>query len=324
MLLAPSISSAKLIFGIGDIHAVHVNALDLNLVKILDALLEERSVGAAGRRVGLSQPAASHALRRLRALLSDPLLVPSQGGSVLTPRAEDLREPVKRALAALEETFQPPTGFAPRTARRIFRIASTDFVGLIVIPRIWPSIARDAPGVDLDIRTTGGASTLDALRSGSFDLALSVIKAPPRDLAFEHLFEERLILVIRDGHPLLTGELTLERLAEFPAVLVAPAGESRRGYVDSLLAAQGLRRRVAVTVPQFLLAPHLLLRSDLTLVLPRRVAEVGAAPLGLVLRELPTEVSSFNAGMVWHRRLDNDPALIWLRELVRRAFTAST
>jgi molybdate transport repressor ModE-like protein len=305
------------------IHAVHLNALDLNLVKILDALLEERSVSAAGRRIGLSQPAASHALRRLRDLLGDPLIVPNHGGSTLTPRAEDLREPVKRALAALEETFQPPAGFVAKTARRVFRIASTDFVGLIVVPKIWPLIAREAPGVDVDIRTTGLVSNFDALRSGSLDLALAVIKAVPRDIAFEHLFKDRLILVIRDGHPLLTGELTLERLAEFPAVLVAPAGDSRRGYVDSLLAARGLRRRVAVTVPQFLLAPHLLLRSDLTLVLPRRVAEVGAAPLGLVLRELPTEVSSFNAGMVWHKRLDNDPALIWLRDLIRRAFAAS-
>ena len=244
-------------------HAMNLNALDLNLVKILDSLLSERSVSAAGRRVGLSQPAASHALRRLREVLADPLLVPSQGGSVLTPRAEALREPVRRALAALEETFHPPVGFDPGTVRRVFAIASTDFVGLIVMPKIWPLVAKHAPGIEIDVKTTSGASTFESLRNGA--LALGVLKALPRDIAFEHLFEERFVLVVRNDHPLLDGELTLERLAGFPAVLVAPTGDSRRGYVDSLLAARGLQRRVAVTVPQFLLAPHLVTDSDLTL-----------------------------------------------------------
>jgi DNA-binding transcriptional LysR family regulator len=303
-------------------HEKNLNALDLNLVKILDALLSERSVSAAGRRVGLSQPAASHALRRLRDLLADPLLVPSQGGSVLTPRAEALREPVRRALAALEETFRAPVGFDPGTARRVFTIASTDFVGLIVMPKIWPLVAKHAPGIEIDVKTTSGASTFESLRNGTFDLALGVLKVLPRDIAFEHLFEERFVLVVRHDHPLLDGELTLERLAGFPAVLVAPTGDSRRGYLDSLLAARGLQRRVAVTVPQFLLAPHLLADSELTLVLPRRVAEVGARPLGLAVRDLPEAVSSFNASMVWHRRLDSDPALVWLRDLVRRAVSA--
>jgi DNA-binding transcriptional LysR family regulator len=127
------------------------------------------------------------------------------------------------------------------------------------------------------------------------------------------------VLVVRQGHPLLEGALTLERLAGFPAVLVAPQGDSRRGYLDSLLAARGLQRRIAVTVPQFLLAPHLLLETDLTLVLPRRVAEVGARPLGLALRDLPEEAAAFHASMAWHRRLDNDPALVWLRALIGEA-----
>jgi DNA-binding transcriptional LysR family regulator len=303
----------------GNIRVMNVNGLDLNLVKILDALLNERSVGAAGRQVGLSQPAASHALRRLREVLGDPLLVPGQGGSVLTPRAEALREPARRALAALEETFRPPAGFDPGTARRVFTLASTDFVALVVMPRIWPLIARDAPGVELDLRTVGGAATFDGLRTGAFDLALGVLKALPRDVAIERLFEERFVLVVRQGHPLLEGALTLERLAGFPAVLVAPQGDSRRGYLDSLLAARGLQRRIAVTVPQFLLAPHLLLETDLTLVLPRRVAEVGARPLGLALRDLPEEAAAFHASMAWHRRLDNDPALVWLRALIGEA-----
>lgn len=297
---------------------MNINALDLNLVKILDALLAERSVGAAGRRVGLSQPAASHALRRLREQLGDPLLVPGHGGSVLTPRALALREPVRRALAALEETFQPPAGFDPGTSRRVFALASTDFVGPVVLRRIWPLIVRDAPAIELDVRTTG-TGAFDALRDGSFDLLLGVVKARPRDIVLEPLFEEHFVLVVRPGHALLEGPLTLERLAAFPAVLVAPQGDSRQGYVDSLLAARGLQRRIAVTVPQFLLAPHLLVESDLTLVLPRRIAELGARPLGLAVRELPEVAHPFDASMVWHRRVDNDPALVWLRALIREA-----
>ena len=200
----------------------------------------------------------------------------------------------------------------------MFTLASTDFVGPVVLRRIWPLIARDAPAIELDVRTSG-AATFEALRSGAFDLLLGVIKARPRDLVFEHLFDDDFVLVVRRGHPLLAAELTLERLAGFPAVLVAPQGDSRRGYVDSLLATRGLKRRIAVTVPQFLLAPHLLVESDLTLVLPRRIAELGARPLGLAVRELPEVAHPFPAGMVWHRRLDNDPALTWLRGLIRQA-----
>jgi DNA-binding transcriptional LysR family regulator len=305
------------------IRRTNLGAVDLNLLKVLAALLEERNVTAAGRRVGLSQPAVSNALRRLRELLGDPLLVRSgSGGLELTAHAESLRDPVRRAVAALAETFSPPRAFEPATASLAVRLAATDLAALAVLPPLLALLAREAPGIDLVVRSGDRDQVLLWLREGVVDMALGVFPEPPAGALVEPLLREDFVLLLRPGHPLLEGELTPERLVAYPAVLVSPRGDPR-GVADDALEALGLRRRVAVTVAHFLLAPHLLRGSDLTLVFPRTLAAGTGEALGLELRPLPLDVPPFTVQLLWLARTDRDPALAWLRGLVAQAAAAA-
>jgi DNA-binding transcriptional LysR family regulator len=298
------------------IRPVNVAALDLNLIKVLHALLEECSVTAAGRRVGLSQPATSSALRRLREILNDPLLVRGTDGYRCTPHAESLRGPVNAAIAALSDAFRQPERFEPALASLTIRLAATDLATLATLPNVLPRLVREAPGIDLAIRSGDREEVFAWLREGAVDVALGVFPAIPGDCLAEPLFRDSFELLLRPGHPLLDGELTAERLAGFPAVLVSPGGHPR-GIVDTALEKLGLRRRVAVTVPHFLMAPHLIRASDMTLTFPRRLVAVIAHPFGLITRPIPLPLPEFVAKAVWLKRNDGHQPLIWLRQLIR-------
>jgi DNA-binding transcriptional LysR family regulator len=303
------------------IRPVNLAGIDLNLVKVLHALLEERGVTAAGRRVGLSQPATSNALRRLRDLFGDELLVRGPSGLELTAYAQELQGPVREAVEALGRAFRPPARFEPGTARLTWRLAASDLSALAVLPALRRLLADEAPGIDLIIRAGEWAQMLAWLDDGAIDLAIGAFRDPPPQLAAEDLFAERYVLVLRAGHPLLKGELSAARLAGFPAALVSPRGEPY-GIGDEALAQLGLQRRVAVTVSHFLLAAHLLRDSELTLLYPERLARLVAPTLGLVVLPPPLELRGFTSRMLWPRRHDRDPPSLWLRGAVRRAVAA--
>lgn len=297
---------------------VNLTGIDLNLVKVLHALLEEGGVTAAGRRVGLSQPATSNALGRLRAIFGDPLLVRGPSGLVPTAFAEELRVPVKKAVAALEEAFQPPLAFDPASATGTVSIAASDSIALVVLPRLWRFLAKEAPGIDLHVHSGDRRQIETLLRDGEVDFALGPFGGARGRWDVELLYEEGFSLVVRPDHPLLDGEVTPERMVRYPAVLVSPGG-SRRGIVDEALAELGLRRRVAVVVSHFLLAPHLLPGSDLVLLLATRVAELAARPLGLAVCPPPLGLGHYGAVAAWPADNANPARLAWIRDLTRRA-----
>jgi DNA-binding transcriptional LysR family regulator len=303
------------------IRPVNLAGIDLNLVKVLHALLEERGVTAAGRRVGLSQPATSNALRRLRDLLGDELLVRGAAGLELTAYARELQAPVREAVEALGRAFRPPARFEPGTARLTCRLAASDLSALAVLPTLRRILALEAPGIDLIVRAGEWAQMLAWLDEDAVDLAIGVFRDPPPQLDGEDLFTERYVLVLRAGHPLLEGELTAARLAAHPAVLVSPRGEAH-GIGDEAMARLGLERRVAVTVAHFLLAAFLVRDGELTLFFPERLARLVAPPLGLVVLPPPLDLPSFTSRMLWSRRHDRDPPSLWLRDAVRRAVAA--
>ena len=303
------------------IRPVNLAAIDLNLVRVLHALLEERAVTAAGRRVGLSQPATSNALRRLRALFGDPLLVRGPRGLELTAYGRELRAPVAAAIEALGRAFAPPARFEPATAPVTWRLAATDLSAVTLVPELRRILAREAPAADLVLRSGERDQVLGWLADDVVDLAVGVFRERPVEIEATPLFDERMVLVVHERHPLLTGPLSAERLAAFPAILVSPRGDPQ-GVVDDALAARGLRRRVALTVPHFLLAPFLLHGSELTLVYPSRLAELLAAPLGLAVLPEPLGLPSFTSQLLWARRNARHPPLVWLRDAVRRAVAA--
>jgi DNA-binding transcriptional LysR family regulator len=294
-------------------------SIDLNLAPVLHALLAERSVSRAAKRLGLSQSATSHALARLRGLLGDPLLVRSKEGLVPTPRALALEEPVERAIRSLEGTFLGRPSFEPKTARRRFVIATSDYVEIILLPGLISRLAEDAPGVDLSVRPVEGGAD-DELRRGEIDLVLTVLPegAERSTLRWTRLLDDGFVCMMREGHPLAQGELDVARFVSARHALIAPRGRPG-GTVDQALAELGLARRVALSVPHFLVAPHVVARTDLVLTIARRIAEIFAGMLPLAIVESPLALPTFTIGMQWGERNDADPGHAWLRQRLLEA-----
>jgi len=299
-------------------HDVHVRSLDLNLLRALDALLAEHSVTRAAARVGLSQSAMSHALGRLRAHLGDPLLVRTANGMQPTTRARALAAPLRATLAQLETLLRDEPAFEPATAHRTFALGVSDFEALTVIQPLLARLRRDAPNVDLRLSWPAPGRVPELLGSGELDMVLKPLDE--RDAAecmvHQRLFRERFVVVARRDNPLVAKRLTLKRYAEAPHALVAPGG-TPRGRVDDVLAEHGLTRRIVVTLPHFLVVPHLIAGSDLLVTLPERVAQVLAPRLDLVLRPLPLSLGEFGVDALWHARSHLDPAHRYLRGLLR-------
>src|SRR5580658_9972979 len=300
-------------------NSVHLGAIDLNLLVALDALLAERSVTRAAFRIGITQSAASHALARLRKLTGDELLVRGRSGMVPTVRAEAMGAPLRRALEDITGTLSSPLTFDPKTARLRVFIGTSDYSELVLLPGIMARLAREAPGVELRVLTLGDDPASE-LSSGKLDI---VLMPPPLGegapgIRGQRILRDRFVCVARNGHPLAKRKaLTVSRFAGAIHALISPWG-MEGGFVDDALARLGLKRRVAVAVPHFLAAPHIIASSDLLLTVPERVAQVVAGPLNLAVLAPPQELelTGFTMSILWHERTHEDPARRWLRDLI--------
>lgn len=299
------------------LHAMQLSSIDLNLLVLLDALLETRSVKLAAAKVALSPSAASHALGRLRTLLGDPILVRAGRQMVPTARAERIRSEIRRVLGELSTLLTLGQPIDPKTLERSFRAAANDYAEAIVIRPLSDALAREAPRVDLYTQTLG-ADTVERLRAGDVDLALGVFADYPSDLRGDPLLREHFICLLRRGHPALSHDLTPQSYARLAHVLVAPRGQPR-GIVDVYLERQGLTRRVARTVASFEAAPALVANTDYVVTLPARVAHRLGPALELALVSPPLELPGFDLSLVWHQRHDEEPSHRWLREQVKSA-----
>lgn len=294
---------------------VNVSGVDLNLLPLLDALLTERHVTRAARRVGLSQPAASRGLARLRELLGDPLLLRAGAATTLTARAESLRAPVRQALALVEEAVAAPAPFHPARVRRTVRLASDDYCEMVLLPPLLGRLAKAAPGLDLWVSAATSAGALAALASGDVDFTFGPIvedaRLPP-GVAADRLFDERFVCLTRKGHP-LSRRPTLDGFVAARHAFIAPRG-LRGGVVDDALANLGKERHVALAVPHFLVMPFLVAASDLVVTLAERVARTYARSLPLTRFAPPLALPGFTVGLFMHERHRHDPALVWFRQ----------
>jgi DNA-binding transcriptional LysR family regulator len=292
-------------------HQVDTLAVDPGLLPTLDVLLRERNVSRAAERLGRTQPAISHALARLREQLGDPLLVRVGQRFVLTPRAEALREPLHALLGELAALVRPSPVFDPATSARVFRMISTDYIAALVLPPLVERVRTAAPNVDLHVRP--GSRTFHAeLGEGGADLGFVVRTPTEAGIRARKLFRDRFVCVLRRDHP-AGPRLDLAEFLRLPHALVAPLGNPG-GYVDDALAELGHgARRIAVTVPHFLLAPALVAASDLIITLPERVAQIVCATHPLRIVPLPLRLPVFEVALVWHDRVHRDPANVWLR-----------
>ena len=277
----------------------------------LDALLEEANVTRAARRLGVSQPAVSHSLRRLRDLLGDPLLVRTKQGMAATPRALELRPAVRAALEAAEVVLRAAPAFDPASATRTFTVSMADQASFLVLPALADRVARDAPGIRLDVR----AAPLDNV-ADTLDLAVGVFTDEPANVHEEALWHETFVCVVRKGSAAARGAFDRKRYLALPHLLVAPRG-TPGSLLDDALARTGERRQIALRVPHFLVAPHVIAATELVWTAPASIARAFADQLPLVIREPPLRLSGFTVKMRWHARLHGDPGLAWLRDLLR-------
>ncbi|AMY68371.1 LysR family transcriptional regulator [Frigidibacter mobilis] len=283
---------------------MNLRSLDLNLLVILDALLDEAHVSRAADRLNLSQPAASAALQRCRHLFRDELLERGRGTMRLTPKAETLRAPLKSLLAGVTDLVDP---VEPPLAQRqqVLRISMADYPALLVIGPLQRALASSAPGIDLVIQPWQGAeASRSGLIAGTTDIAISVLPGEEGELEVTGLLTEHYVIALRPGHPAVAG-FDLGCWLDYPHILVSGRGDTR-SPLDADLARMGRARRVGLVVPSFGMVPDLLRGSDMIAMLPSRI--LPAAP-DLVSLPVPVPVAGFPLHLAWHRRRAKDAGL---------------
>ncbi|MGH7045816.1 MAG: LysR family transcriptional regulator [Stellaceae bacterium] len=313
-------------------NALHFNAVDLNLLRVFDALIEERSVTRAGERLGLTQSAISHALNRLRYMLEDELFVRGPEGMRPTARAAEIAPRLRQGLLHLQLALTP-SEFVPAQTVRRFTIVCGEYVGAVLVPPLLARLREAAPHAEFRIRPSNVGVT-EALLAGRADLAIGSFRRIPEWFANEPLFQETRVWVVGADHPAAAWpELTLERLATLPHLIFSATGEDEQavaGYVvdhglerlvmrsevgllQGALAAQGLGRVVGLTTPHFLAALAVVSRSDMAAPLPRRLAIAFAEVYRLKLFEPPYESPPFEIMALWHREHGSEAPIVWLR-----------
>lgn len=295
---------------------VKLAAIDLNLLVAFDAVMQERSVTRAGYRIGLSQPAMSHALARLRHALKDDLFIRSPKGMVPTPRAEQLAAPIRAALDALQHSLEPAQ-FDPSTTARTFRVAVDNYAAIVLVGPAAARITRIAPKATLEFRPSGTLNVLDLLDRDELDLAIGPFAEQPGErFSRQPLAQDQFVAVLRKNHPATAaGQLSIEKFAALPHLAISSVHHGT-DFVDEGLARRKLSRRIALRAP-FLSAVRILATSDMVAIMPGRIAEELTRYRPLVVRRLPISSPTIETAMIWSRRLENQPAHRWLRENIR-------
>ncbi len=302
------------------ITVMNVQALDLNLLRVLDAVLREGGVTAAAARLGLTQPAVSNALARLRRVFGDPLFVRSAAGMDATPFARDLAEPVRQALALLESALAHGPGFDPGTSMRAFRFYMSDLGQVEFLPPLVERVQRKAPGVRLEAVAADLEHIAAALGSGALDLAVGFLPALGPPVERRALFRDPYVCLMRSGHPAAEGRFTRKKFLEASHVLVTYRGGGHR-VIEEALERAGAARRIALRVPHFTVVPMVLERTDLVLTLPARVARVYERGGGFKSVAPPVAMPAAEVAVHWHERFAGDPGNRWLREQIIELFS---
>lgn len=293
---------------------MNIYSFDLNLLRVLDALLRERNVSRAAERLSLSQPAVSNALNRLRELLDDPLLVRVGRAMQPTPRALSLEAPIRDALQQIEHTLNAGDFFDPATSRQRFVIAVTDYVELICMPPLMAHLAKVAPGIQLGVQHLTPSLPAEALDNGAIDLAVGRFLDVPTRFHTRRWASETLQVALRKQHPLIEGDLDLTTFLRLRHLWVH--GGQTRGMVDQWLEDHDLARDVVYTTPNYLQAAHIVASSDLAAVLPTGLARHFAGLLPLQLFDLPFDLGTFQLDIVSVAQRERDAALQWLIEQI--------
>ena len=298
---------------------MNTSDLDLNLLRAFDAIATEGSVTVAGERIGLSQPAMSNALARLRQLFDDPLFVRTPRGMRPTPFAQQLAQPVREALRLIQGALQQHAGFDPRSSGNTFRFYMSDIGEMVFLPGLLERVKRDAPGIKIEVVRIPIKDVHTALEAGELDLAVGFLPGLTTGMLQQPLFREHYVCMLRADHPLIGAKVSAKQFREAAHVVVSYAGTGHQVIEETFLA-EGLGERIAVRVPHFLVVPMILARTDLIVTVPSRVAAVFARLGNFKVLKLPLPMPSFEVRLHWHQRYNQDPANRWLRGVMAELY----
>ena len=294
---------------------MNVVDLDLNLLRAFDAIATEGSVTLAGERIGLSQPAMSNALARLRQLFDDPLFVRTPRGMRPTPFAQQLSQPVREALRLIQGALQQHAGFEPGSSTNTFRFHMSDIGEMVFLPGLLERVKRDAPSVKIEVVRIPIKDVHAALEAGELNLAVGFLPGLTTGMQQQPLFREHYVCMLRADHPTVGARISSKQFRLASHVLVSYAGTGHQ-VIEETFIAEGMEARIAVRVPHFLVVPMILARTDLIVTVPSRVAAVFAQLGNFKVLKLPVDMPSFEVRLHWHQRFHQDPANRWLRELM--------
>ena len=294
---------------------------DLNLLPIFVALMEERSVTRAAERLGMTQPALSNALARLRLMLSDQLFIRERYGIQPTHVAMALAPTIANALSQLDDAVLGQQAFDPATAERLLTIAPNGYVEFVLVPAIVARLQQVAPGMRLRLTPYGNDLSETGVVSGTTALVLGRIIDPPDNLVVQHVMDEGLACVVRADHPTIGDTITREQFETLKHVNIVPPGRMRAGLFQAL-AQQQLKRDVAISVTNFFAVAEMIAVTDYCATLPNLICRrLGHDPRLKVLAA-PVDLGTFPVEMAWHVRYRHDPAHRWLRELISEVAVA--
>lgn len=291
----------------------HLRNIDLNLLRTIEPLLEERHVSRAAKRSFLSQPAMSRALNRLREAFGDPLLVRSNGVYERTPRGERVLREIEVIMRRLNAIVQDQE-FTPAQSCERFRVAMTDHGSTILLPKLLQRLRKEAPHSELMLSAVG-PQTFDDVAAGRIDLNICAEEVPPA-LESQMIFNLDFVCLVGTGQRVKSRRLTLKRYLQLPHAMIL-TGDGHQAMVDRPLAALGLKRRVALRIPFFIPAVFAIAQTDLVLTVPRTLAKTIKRTASLRMIEPPRELAPFPYFMSWHPRLTNEAAHAWLRDQIR-------
>jgi DNA-binding transcriptional LysR family regulator len=299
-----------------DIDITQLRRLDMTLLVVFAELARQRKMTIVAQRLGLTQSAISHSLKRLRDVFQDELFLRGANGLEPTDRALRLESKVSAILALSTQALSLDKTFDPRTETRVIRVGALDYeVAMFAAPLI-ERLRHLAPKSRLVFKSLAQKPALAELRNSELDMALGFFFRPGNGIETNELYRESYSIVMRKGHGLAKKKLTTKRYAEADHLLMSPSGELH-GIVDATLARDHLERNVAGSVPLFLLALATVAKTDLISTIPARLAQRYGRAFGLVITPAPIEIRSFPVHLAWHQRSSTEPALRWFRELMR-------
>ena len=291
---------------------------DLRLLRVFDALMMDRNVTLAAARLHLSQSAVSQALAKLRAALGDPLFV--RTGHVMAPTAKALAMsvPIRQALETLSATLDTSLVFDPLQSRRSFRIATTDYSLMVLLPKLAKLVAAHARNVELIFSSVNLSRGAESIREGSIDLLIAyfVVTKMPSNFRTRQLFRDSFVVLARKGHPKFRSGMTLAAFTEADHIVVAPRDTWLPGPMDIALSKIRLKRKIRILVPNYMLVPYVVAGTDLIATVPMRTLAHIKAKIPVETFPVPIDVASVRVEMAWDERHHHDPAHKWLRGLL--------